>query len=152
MAIAIPDDFQDDDLPSLSLRDGVYTCIILKKSWQDYSKIPDKQYLLLEYEIIEGDFKGQKIWDRFNLYHPSPGAQKYSWSLLKKMAMALGQDVISSKSVDIDDIEGEKLKVKVKTYEDDDFGTQVNIKQYMPYREKPVSPPPGGEIESDLPW
>ena len=150
MAISIPEDFQDDDLPSLSIKDGFYTCIILRRSWQDYAKIPDKQYLLVEYEIIEGDFKGQKIYDRFNLFHPSDGAKKYSWSLLKKLGMALGQDVINSKSVDIDDIEGEKIKLKIKTYEDDDYGTQVNVRQYLPHKVTPQ--PVGGDIDSDLPW
>jgi hypothetical protein len=47
-------------------------------------------YLNLEFTVLEGEFKGRKVWDRLCLNHPNPQAVKIALSNLSALCHAVG--------------------------------------------------------------
>lgn len=47
------------------------------------------QYLQLEFEIIEGDYTGRKLWSRLNLIHTNPNAVKFARADLSAICRAV---------------------------------------------------------------
>lgn len=47
------------------------------------------QYLQLEFEIIEGDYTGRKLWSRLNLIHTNPDAVKFARADLSAICRAV---------------------------------------------------------------
>jgi len=54
------------------------------------TKSGDGRYLELEFEIIEGEYKGRKVWDRLNLENPNALAVKIARSELSAICRAVG--------------------------------------------------------------
>jgi hypothetical protein len=48
------------------------------------------KYLQLEWEILDGEFKGRKLWDRLNIVNSSETAQKIGQSQLSAVCHATG--------------------------------------------------------------
>jgi hypothetical protein len=48
------------------------------------------QYLELEYQIIDGDHKGRKLWSRHNIVHPNPQAVLIAKGELSAICRAVG--------------------------------------------------------------
>ena len=48
------------------------------------------RYLSLEFEILEGPFKGRKLWVNLNLGHPNPETVKFARSELASICKAVG--------------------------------------------------------------
>ena len=88
-----------------------------------------KTYLLVDLKVSAGEHEGQRIFCRFNLYHPNPKAQQYSWHLLRQLATALGQDV-SSGEVDPDKFDGGKCKVWIEAGQHEKYGLQLDAKKF----------------------
>ena len=153
MTLSVPSEFQDDDIPQVKpIESGVYDCIVMSTSWENYARIPDVQYLMAELKITGGSGDGQKVWCRFNINHPSKNAQKFSWALLKQLAAACGQDA-NSGEIDPTKFDGAKVRCRINVSEHDDYGTQLDAKKFMPQtpRLKQQSKT-AAEIDSDLPW
>ena len=154
MTLSVPQEFMDDDIPQIRpIESGNYDCLVMATSWEDYAKIPDTKYLLVELKIVQsGPGEGQKIYCRFNLYHPSQQAKKFSWALLKQLAMACGQKPESG-SIDPDKFDGEKVRCNIKCSEHVDYGTQLDVKKFFA-RTPQVKQAARHDIKDgeDLPW
>ena len=50
----------------------------------------DGSYLQLEFEIIDGDYKGRKLWSRLNLNNPNPDAVRMAQADLSAICHAVG--------------------------------------------------------------
>ena len=48
------------------------------------------RYLSLEFEVLEGQYRGRKLWANLNLYHPDPEVVKFARSELANVCKAVG--------------------------------------------------------------
>ena len=162
MAISIPEDFLQDDIPSVNpMTTGLYELVIMQHSWERYSNpnLNDKFYLLIEFMVSSGDYEGEKVFARFNLYHPNPKAQFFSWKSLKQLAVSLGQDYSDSKEIEIDFIDGGKCKAWIEVGHHEKYGAQYDPKDfysvdYNPQKkeEPKVQKAAVSNTDDDLPW
>jgi len=48
------------------------------------------RFVTLEFEILEGQYKGRKLWVNLNLYHPNPETVKFARAELASICLAVG--------------------------------------------------------------
>jgi len=48
------------------------------------------RFVTLEFEILEGTYKGRKLWVNLNLYHPNPETVKFVRAELASICLAVG--------------------------------------------------------------
>ena len=63
---------------------------VLTNSEQKPTKSAQGSFLELTFEVIEGEFKGRKVWARLNLDNPSPMAVKIARAELSALCRAVG--------------------------------------------------------------
>jgi hypothetical protein len=68
---------------------GEYLCVITASD-DKATKAGTGTYLELEFEVIEGPFKGRKLWDRLNLDNPNELAVKIARATLSAICRAVG--------------------------------------------------------------
>ena len=84
-------------------------------------------YLECEFEVIEGEHKGAKFWDRLNLNNPNPDAVKIARGTLSAICRAVGV-MKPSDSVELHNL---PLIASVKIKKREDNGEPANeIKGY----------------------
>ncbi len=54
------------------------------------TKAGDGQYLLLEMQILDGDYSGRRIWDRLNLWNNNPTTVEIAQRTLASICRAVG--------------------------------------------------------------
>ena len=67
---------------------GKYMAII-----RDSQENPSKQgniYLSLEFEVLDGPYRGRKVWVNLNLNHPDPDVVKFARAELADICKAVG--------------------------------------------------------------
>jgi len=67
---------------------GQYTAMIVASREKTSSK--GHPYLSLEFEVIDGPYKGRKLWTNLNLHHPSPETVKFARAELAAICKAVG--------------------------------------------------------------
>ncbi len=80
------------------------------------------QYLECEYQIIDGPFKGRKLWSRHNLQNPNPQAVQVARRELSSICHAVG--VMQTK--DSGELHHLPLTIMVKTKQREDNGETVS--------------------------
>ena len=84
-------------------------------------------YLECEFEVIEGEHKGAKFWDRLNLNNPNPDAVKIARGTLSAICRSVGV----MKPSDSCELHNLPLIASVKVKKRDDNGEPANeIKGY----------------------
>lgn len=68
---------------------GEYLCIITASDDKP-TKSGNGSYLELEFEVIDGPYKGRKLWDRLNLANPNEMAVKIARATLSAICRAVG--------------------------------------------------------------
>lgn len=68
---------------------GNYVVVVTKSEEKD-TKAKDGQYLELELEVIDGECKGRKVWDRLTLKHANATAVKIAQARLSSLCRACG--------------------------------------------------------------
>ena len=68
---------------------GKYLAVLVN-SEQKPTKSGQGSFLELTFEVIEGEFKGRKVWARLNLDNPSPMAVKIARAELSALCRAVG--------------------------------------------------------------
>ena len=68
---------------------GEYTVMITESDLKP-TKSGDGQYLQLVYEILDGDYKGRKIWDRLNLINKNSTATEIAQRSLSAICHSVG--------------------------------------------------------------
>ncbi len=68
---------------------GKYLAIITASEYKP-TKNGAGRYLQFEYQILDGQFKGRKLWTRHNLENPSTDAVKIARSELSSICRAVG--------------------------------------------------------------
>lgn len=91
------------------------------------TKNGDGSYLELEFEVLEGDFRGRKVWDRLCINHPNATTVKIARGNLSAICRAVG--VMQPRdSVDLHNL---PLVITVKCKKRQDTGDITNeVKGY----------------------
>lgn len=109
--------------------DGKYTVAITNSDRRESRATPGCFYLSVECEILEGEYKGRKLFDNLNLWHESQKAAEMAIKTLKAIQVATNQ--IDSK--DFGQMHNIPITVKVKCVKRQDNGEMKNeIKAYLP--------------------
>jgi hypothetical protein len=80
------------------------------------------QYLELEYQVLEGEHKGRKVWSRHNLHHPNAQTVQIARGDLSAICRAVG--VMAPK--DSAELHNLPLTVTVKVKKREDNGEMTN--------------------------
>ncbi|MFV0442155.1 MAG: DUF669 domain-containing protein [Planctomycetaceae bacterium] len=112
---------------------GEYLCVITN-SEDKPTKAGTGSYLELEFEVLDGPFKGRKLWDRLNLANPNELAVKIARATLSAICRAVG--VMEPKdSCELHDL---PLLVKVRVEKRPDTDEPANV--IKGYRSKHAAP------------
>ncbi|MFQ5733104.1 MAG: DUF669 domain-containing protein [Planctomycetaceae bacterium] len=138
-----------DPLPS-----GDYLCVIVASDMKP-TKSGNGAFLELELEVIDGPFKGRKLWDRLNLHNPNETAVKIAKGTLSTICRAVGVERVA----DSCELHDRPLICKVrveKRIDIDDFTNVVkgykkrpNAPSAAPAPAAPAAPAP---VPSTPPW
>lgn len=90
------------------------------------TKAGDGTRLNLTFEILEGDYKGRKMWEGLNIKNPNPTAQKIAMADLSAICHATGVLQLTSAA----QLHNIPLVVSVKIKQED--GTDANGEKYPP--------------------
>lgn len=107
------------------------------------TKAGDGAYLKLEFVVLDGEYKGRKVWDRLCLNHPSAETVKIARANLSAICHAVG--VMHPEYAS--DLHHIPLIINVKAKKDQSSGQIFNeIKGYSK-RESLVTPPPSVQAQ-----
>ena len=118
---------------------GEYTTII---EASDYT--PNKQgtgmILKLTYQIIDGEFKGRKIFENLNLQNENAQAAQIAQRALNSICLAVGVQHVQ----DSGQLHGIPLILDVSVKEDPTYGKQNRIKKHIPVSGQTSAPATSG--------
>lgn len=118
--------YEDDALVLDPIKPGTYVAVITDSEMHPTAK-GNGQFLLLTLQIIEGEYKGRKVWDRLNLINPSEAAMDIARRNLAAICRAVG--VLTPK--DSSELHDKPLQVRVAQRKREDNGEIVNdVKAY----------------------
>lgn len=135
---------------------GDYLCIITASQMKP-TKSGDGAYLELEMEVLDGPYKGRKLWDRLNLNNANETTVKIAKGSLSAICRAVG--VLQPKdSYELHDLPM-LVKVACKKRDDTDELTNV-VKGYkkrdagttVPAAAPPAAPAKAASTSSTPPW
>ena len=107
---------------------GLYTVMIVESDMKP-TKAGDGQYLELVLQIIDGQYKGRKLWDRLNLFSKNQTAVQIAQSTLSAICHAV--NVIQLQ--DSQQLHDKPLSAKVVYMPPKDgFGEKNEVKGYKP--------------------
>jgi len=130
-----------DPLPA-----GKYLAVITESEMRPTKKGAG-QYLNLTFEVIEGEYKGRKLWARLNLKNPNPQAEQIARGQLSAICRAVG--VMAPK--DSLELHNLPLLVTVKLKKREDTGDLQNeISGYS--RKESVQAPAPQATGGTPPW
>lgn len=120
-----------------TLPKGDYLAIMIDSEWKD-TKAGSGKYLQLTWEIVDGEFKGRRLWDRLNLQNQNDTAVKIAQGTLSAICRAVG--VMRPK--DSCELYGKPIVVKVDVEERNDKpGVFKNeVKKYLATGDKQSTP------------
>jgi hypothetical protein len=130
-----------DPLPA-----GKYLAVITESEMRP-TKSGTGQYLQLTFDVVEGEFRGRKLWARLNLQNPSQMAMKIAQAELSAICRAVG--VLTPRdSVELHNL---PLQITVGCKKREDTGDIVNeIKSYA--RKEAAVGQPQQAATSTPPW
>lgn len=142
--------FNADDFPATddysALPGGTYTAAIVA-SENKPTKSGTGSYLELTLEVIDGQYKGRKIWDRLNLQNPNQTAMDIALRTLASICQAVGV----TRPRDSAELHNKPMQVTVtvRSYNGNDSN---EVKKYSAVGSKaPVVAPVSRPVEK-APW
>lgn len=133
--------------PMDPLPPGDYVVVVTATEMKQ-TKMGDGEYLQVEMQVVDGAFKGRKLWDRMNLKNPNEQAVEIARKTLSALCRAVG--VLTPR--DSAELHNIPLLAKVATKKREDNGEIGNVvKGYMkkggaaasaPGRAAPTGAPP----------
>ena len=127
---------------------GEYLCVITA-SEEKPTKAGNGSYLQLEFEVIDGPYKGRKLWERLNLNNPNETTVKIARATLSAICRSINV-MEPQDSCEMHDL---PLLVKVRTEKRSDTEELSNvIKGYRQGRALDPMPPHGfAELRNNPP-
>lgn len=130
---------------------GEYRAAIIDSQMKS-TKSGNGQYLELTMEIVDGQYKGRRLWDRLNLANPNATAVQIARSTLSSICRAVG--VLTPK--DSSELHNRPMVVRVALRKREDNGEDTNeVKGYKAAgNASPASPspPPAQPAHEPAPW
>lgn len=126
---------------------GRYLAIIVDSKTKQ-TKNGAGEYLQLEFEIVDGPYKGRKVWERLTLKHPNETTVKIARGTLSSICRATGV----MKPNDSVELHGIPLTVVVGLKRRDDTGEMTNIVKAFEKREGTAPARPSAVAGSAPPW
>jgi hypothetical protein len=127
---------------------GKYTAVISNSEMKP-TKANTGKYLELEFEIIEGEFQGRKVWARLNLDNPNAMAVKIALSELSSICRAVNVPVPK----DSCELHNLPLVISVKQKTGADDVVRNEIKGYASKISAPAAPSkPAQATAATPPW
>jgi hypothetical protein len=105
-----------------------------------------------EFEVIEGPYKGRKIWENYAYENPSLKAMEIAWRQIRALVIAVFGDDAGR---DLEQFTGKVLKVKTKN---ETYQEKVNTKVSAYYPDSATPAPAASKVvkvssdDSDLPF
>ena len=106
---------------------GKYQAVIVESEMKP-NKAGTGEYLQLEFEIIEGEFKNRKLWTRLNLHNPNADAVRMARADLSAICHAVNV-IQPGDSVELHNL---PLTITVKCRKTPDGDIVNDIKGYAP--------------------
>jgi hypothetical protein len=99
-------------------------------------------YLELEFEVLDGEFKGRKFWDRLNLVSPSQKAAEIAQRTLSAICYAVGVLKLTNSS----QLHHSPLIARLTIRQDPGYDPANEVKAYKadPSNPKAIKPPKTG--------
>ena len=119
---------------------------VITESEMKPTKAGTGTFLKLLLEILEGKFKGRKLWARLNLEHPNPTVVAIAKRELADICRAV--DVLRPKSST--DLHNRPLVIRVKVVKRKDTGDLVN--EIKGYSKVDSTPPAASSDDNTPPW
>jgi hypothetical protein len=125
---------------------GKYLAVIVDSRTKQ-TKNGAGEYLQLEFEIVDGPYKGRKVWERLTLRHPNETTVKIAKANLSAICRAVGV----MKPSDSVELHGIPLTVVVGLKKREDNGEMTNVVKAFERRET-ASVRPSAVSGSAPPW
>jgi hypothetical protein len=125
---------------------GKYLAVIVDSRTKQ-TKNGAGEYLQLEFEIVDGPYKGRKVWERLTLRHPNETTVKIAKATLSAICRAVGV----MKPSDSVELHGIPLTVVVGLKKREDNGEMTNVVKAFERREA-ASARPTAVAGSAPPW
>lgn len=106
---------------------GAYEVVVTDSKLQE-TKSGNGTMLVLDLEVISGDYQGRKLWDRLNLVNPSATAVEIARQTLASICRAVGVRRLTDTAV----LHDKPLMASVALRRLPDGATQNDIKRYQP--------------------
>lgn len=111
---------------------GDYPVMIEKAEWKQ-TKAGTGHYLELAMAVLDGQYKGRKVWDRLNLVNPNTQTVEIAQRTLSAICRAVGVQHVDTNTVS--QVCGKPLIAKLKV-----DGDNNAVKGYKPAGGAPVQP------------
>lgn len=151
------DGFDDNDTGGFEpVPDGTYSLIATESSLEENSK-GTGQLLKFSFEIIDGEFKGRKIWEQFNWTHSKAQVQEIGRQRLAAFRNACGL----SKILNSEELHNLPFNANIRIEESPGYSPKNVISQYLPKaptagekrgRTTSDAASPGGSETANRPW
>jgi len=106
------------------------------------------EYLQLEFEIVDGPYKGRKVWERLTLKHPNETTVKIAKGNLSAICRAVGV-MKPNDSVELHNI---PITIVVGLKKREDNGEMTNVVKAFEKRESAAAARPSAVSGSSPPW
>ena len=126
---------------------GKYLAVIVDSRTKQ-TKNGAGEYLQLEFEIVDGPYKGRKVWERLTLRHPNETTVKIAKANLSAICRAVGV----MKPNDSVELHGIPLTVVVGLKKREDNGEMTNVVKAFEKRESAAATRPSAVAGSAPPW
>jgi len=129
---------------------GKYLAVITASEMKP-TKAGTGEYLELELEVIEGSYKGRKLWDRLTLKHPNDLTVQIAKGTLSSICRAVGV-MKPNDSVELHNL---PMTISVGCKKREDNGELTNVVKGYSKRESAVARPPATAANgagSTPPW
>lgn len=117
----------EPSVPFEAIPAGKYIAVINDSDMKD-TRSGNGRYLQLEFEIVDGECKGRKVWTRLNLENSNPEAVKYARADLAAICRAVGV-LHPADSVELHNL---PLQITVKCRRNQDDEMTNEVKSFAP--------------------
>jgi hypothetical protein len=110
--------------------------------------IAEGEYLEIVFEIIAGEHKGRRIWERLNLWNPSPQAVMIAQQSFARLLRALGLSAIKTSDEILGQIVEIRTVVRRWTTDAGEERMTPEVRGYQPRR----GASPASKPATETPW
>ena len=111
--------------PLEAVPDGYYNCKLAGTEIKE-TKNGNGKYLMLTLDIVDGEYKGRKLFDRLNLWNQNAQAVEIASKTMSAICHAVGLLQVRNH----EDLRGKNLAVKVIKTNDPSYGERNEVKGY----------------------